>query len=409
MMQTSTIVQQQERGRDEYLYYREVLRGRPMPLAYLDLDLFDANVRQVAAQAGGKRIRVGSKSLRCVAAIERVLEADECFQGILCFTAREAVYLAGQGFKDLLLAYPTWHATDIALVAQATLAGAEITLMVDSIAHIDQIERVVEPYEVRLPICLDIDMSVEFPGLYFGVRRSPLRESADVRPLLERIQASRQVWLDGLMGYEAQIAGVGDQVPGRTARSLLIQQLKKRSLAAIATRRREVVEAIRTSGLPLRFVNGGGTGSELTTRNESVVSEITVGSAFYAPALFDNFKDFRYQPAVGYAIEVVRKPAPHIYTCLGGGYPASGPAGVDKLPSPYLPVGATLLALEGAGEVQTPVSYRGPHRLEHGDPVFMRHAKAGEVCERFTQLVLVQAGAVVAETPTYRGAGQCFL
>ncbi len=406
-MQT-TSVQQQKRAND-YAYYRDIFRERPMPFAYLDLDLFEENIRQIAAQTGGKRIRVASKSLRCVAAIRRVLEADACFQGIMCFTAREAVYLASLGFKDLLIGYPTWHSKDLGLVARATAEGAQITLMIDSIAHIDQIERVAEQYNVRLPVCLDIDMSVNFPGLYFGVRRSPLRTGSDARPVIERLKHSERVWLDGVMGYEAQIAGLGDQVPGQAAKNTLVQQLKKRSLSVIAQRRREVVDLIRTSGLELRFVNGGGTGSELTTRAEPVVTEITVGSGFYSPTLFDNYKDFRYQPAVGYAIEIVRKPAPGIYTCLGGGYTASGAAGADKLPRPYLPEGARLIGLEGAGEVQTPVTYQGDQRIDLGDPIFMRHAKAGEVCERFTHLTLLKDGAIVDEVPTYRGEGQCFL
>lgn len=380
-----------------------------MPFAYLDLDLFAENIRQIAEQSGGKRIRVASKSLRCVAAIRRVLEADPCFQGIMCFTAREAVYLASLGFKDLLIGYPTWQSEDIALVARATAEGAQITLMLDSLAHIDQIERVAEQYKVRLPVCLDIDMSVNFPGLYFGVRRSPLRGGAEVRPLIERLKHSERVRLDGVMGYEAQIAGLGDQVPGQVLKNALIQQLKKRSIGIIAQRRREVVELIRTSGLEPRFVNGGGTGSELTTRAESVVTEITVGSGFYSPALFDNYKAFRYRPAVGYAIEIVRKPAPGIYTCQGGGYTASGAAGPDKLPQPYLPAGARLIAQEGAGEVQTPVTYQGIHHIDLGDPILMRHAKAGEICERFSSLLLLQNGAIVDEVPTYRGDGKCFL
>ncbi|HEY3993761.1 MAG TPA: amino acid deaminase/aldolase [Ktedonobacteraceae bacterium] len=406
-MQTTEI--RQERRADDYPYYREIFRGRPMPFAYLDLDLFEENIQQIASQTGGKRIRVASKSLRCVAAIKRVLEADSCFQGIMCFTAREAVYLAGLGLRDLLIGYPTWNSEDLGLVARATAEGAQITLMIDSIAHIDQIERVAEQYQVRLPVCLDIDMSVDFPGLYFGVRRSPLRLVEDVRPVIERLKHSSFVWLDGVMGYEAQIAGVGDQVPGQLAKNTLVQQLKKRSIGIIARRRREVVDLIRTSGLELRFVNGGGTGSELTTRAEPVVTEITVGSGFYSPLLFDNYKDFRYQPAVGYAIEIVRKPAPGIYTCLGGGYTASGAAGPDKLPRPYLPTNARLIPLEGAGEVQTPVTYQGVHRLDLGDPIFMRHAKAGEVCERFTHLILLKKGEIVEEVPTYRGGGQCFL
>lgn len=406
-MQTTAV--RQQRRADDYPYYREIFRGRPMPFAYLDLDLFEENIRQIASQTGGKRIRVASKSLRCIEALKRVLAADSCFQGIMCFTAREAVYLAGQGFQDLLIGYPTWNSEDLGVVARATAGGAQITLMVDSIAHIDQIERVAEQYNVRLPVCLDIDMSVNFPGLYFGVRRSPLRSVEDVRPVIERLKHPEHVWLNGVMGYEAQIAGVGDQVPGQAAKNTLIQQLKKRSLGIIAQRRQEIVDLVHTSGLELRFVNGGGTGSELTTRTEPAVTEITVGSGFYAPALFDNYKDFRYQPAVGYAIEIVRKPAQGTYTCLGGGYTASGAAGPDKLPHPYLPEGARLIALEGAGEVQTPVTYQGVHQLDLGDPIFMRHAKAGEICERFTHLVLVKKGVVVDEVTTYRGESQCFL
>ncbi|MGH2480226.1 MAG: alanine racemase, partial [Ktedonobacteraceae bacterium] len=297
-MLTSTTDNTQKRA-DDYPYYRDIFRGRPMPFAYLDLDLFAENIRQIADKAAGKRIRVASKSLRCVSAMRRVLEADTCFQGLMCFTAREAVYLAGLGFSDLLIGYPTWHAADLDVVARATAEGAQITLMVDSIAHIDQIERVAEQYHVRLPICLDIDMSVDFPALHFGVWRSPLHTVAEVQPLLERIKDSQSVTLDGVMGYEAQIAGIGDHVPGQAAKNAMVQQLKKRSLGPIAKRRREIVDLIRTSGLTLRFVNGGGTGSQLSTCIEAVVTEVTVGSGFYSPTLFDNYKDFRYQPAVG--------------------------------------------------------------------------------------------------------------
>ncbi|MBI3735552.1 amino acid deaminase/aldolase, partial [Candidatus Sumerlaeota bacterium] len=91
------------------------------------------------------------------------------------------------------------------------------------------------------------------------------------------------------------------------------------------------------------------------------------------------------------------------------GYIASGAAGKDKLPYPYLPAGSELLPLEGAGEVQTPIAYRGPEKLEIGDPIFMRHSKAGELCERFKSLLLVSAGKIVDEVPTYRGEGECFV
>jgi D-serine deaminase-like pyridoxal phosphate-dependent protein len=393
----------------DYDYYRRVFVGRGMPFAYVDLDLLDQNIREVVARASGKRVRLASKSIRSVAVLRRILAADSCFRGIMCFTAREAVYLASQGFDDLLLGYPIWHADDIAAVARAIAGGTHIALMIDSVAHVEQIEAVAAREGVRIPLCLDLDVSLDVPGLHFGVWRSSLRTAAQVRPVLDRIASSSLVWLDGVMGYEAQIAGVGNAYPGQALKNGLVRLLQRRSAREVAGRRATLV-ALATETLgPLRFVNGGGTGSIATTREEPVVSEITVGSAFYGPALFDNYRDFRYQPAAGYAIEIVRRATPTIYTCLGGGYVASGAAGKDKLPQPYLPLGARLDPLEAAGEVQTPIHYSGPVVLNLGDPVFMRHSKAGELCERFTHLLLVSGGSVVDEVTTYRGDGHSFL
>jgi D-serine deaminase-like pyridoxal phosphate-dependent protein len=392
-----------------YSYYKQIFQTRSLPLAYVDLDLLDQNVRQIAARAGGKRIRLASKSLRCVAMLRRILAADSCFQGIMCFTAAEAAYLAEQGFTDLLIGYPAWRTLDIEMVARAVATGTQITLMIDSVAHVEQIEGVARRLGVRLPLCLEIDMSMDLPGLHFGAWRSALRTSQQLRPIVERIQASAHVWLDGLMGYEAQIAGVGDNLPGQPLKNALVRRFKQRSQREVAERRAAIVDFMRQQGIALRFVNGGGTGSLDTTRTEEHVTEITVGSGFYAPMLFDYYRNFRYQPAAGYAIEIVRHPQPFIYTCLGGGYIASGSIGPEKQPQPYLPVGARLDALEGAGEVQTPIHYKGPIPLGLGDPIFLRHSKAGELCERFTSLLLISHGTITDEVTTYRGDGRCFL
>lgn len=393
----------------DYAYYKEVFDGYQMPFAYLDLDLLEQNMRDILARAGDKKIRLASKSLRSVSVIKRILAASPTFQGVMSYTALEAVYLASQGIDDVLIGYPTWHPDDIEAVVYATAEGANITLMVDSIEHVEQVERVASKHGVRLPLCLDIDMATQFPGLHFGVWRSTLRTPEQARPVIERILTSPHVWLDGLMGYEAQIAGVGDNVAGQALKSMLVRQLKRYSLRDVVERRTALVELIASYGQTLRFVNGGGTGSMRTTREEPLVTEITVGSGFYSPTLFDSYRDFHYQPAAGFAIEIVRRPHPSLYTCLGGGYIASGGTGPEKQPRPYLPAGASLDPIEGAGEVQTPIRYKGSISLRLGDPIFMRHGKAGELCERFTHLLLVSDGTVKGKYTTYRGDGQCFI
>ena len=105
---------------------------------------------------------------------------------------------------------------------------------------------------------------------------------------------------------------------------------------------------------------------------------------------------------------MVRRPSADTVTLLGGGYLASGAAGKDRLPEPWLPDGLKLdgsTARRGADAGQRPPA----RSLALGDRVYMRHAKAGELCERLDSLLLVSGDRVVDEAPTYRGEGRTFL
>lgn len=133
------------------------------------------------------------------------------------------------------------------------------------------------------------------------------------------------------------------------------------------------------------------------------------GSGLFQPRLFDDYTSFRGRPAALFALPVVRRPGVGWVSVLGGGYPASGAAGRDRLPQPYLPQGLAYDPQEGAGEVQTPLRGSAADDLLIGDRVWFRHAKAGELCERFDALHLVEGDRVVGTVPTYRGEGQTFL
>ena len=380
-----------------------------MPLALVDLDIFDENIRQILQRARGKRIRVATKSVRCVSLLRRLLDADPSIQGLMCYTAREAVWLSEQGFDDLLVAYPTYHAAQIRTVAQAVKRGVSIYLMVDKQEHLEQIERVGQEENVQIPVCLDLDVSTKFPALHFGVYRSSLRSLEDVKTFVDYLKTCKHVTLSGLMGYEAQIAGITDNAKGQRLKNSIIRFLKRRSIPKVAALRETVVKYLEKEGFVLDFINGGGTGSVETTVQEEVVTEVTVGSGFYTSTLFDNYRKFRHLPAFIYAIEVVRNPEPNVFTCLGGGYVASGPPGVDKTPKVHLPEDGKLFKNEMAGEVQTPIKYKNEGDLKLGDPVFFRHAKAGELCEHFKEIYLVASGKVERKVLTYRGEGMDFL
>lgn len=392
----------------DYTYYQQLFADLPKPFAYVDLDAFDANAQSLAERAAGKPIRVASKSVRCLPLLQRVLEHPQ-YEGIMCFTAPEAVWLSEQGLDNLLVAYPTTAPQHLAAVAAAIANGKTIYLMTDQIAHLERIDAAGRAAGVTMPICMDLDLSTRLPGLHFGVFRSSLVDVPSIVAYLNALPNYPSVQLRALMGYEAQIAGVGDLSEGKGLQNTVVHWLQRRSRREVAAKRAEAVRLVQERLGPLDFVNGGGTGSLESTAAEAAVTEVTAGSGLYAPALFDAYRHFQHLPAAGFAVEVVRQPKAAIYTCLGGGYIASGAIGTDKAPQPYLPKGCQLLPLEGAGEVQTPIRYKGQQALAVGDPIFMRHAKAGELCERFEVLQTIQEGQLGQPLLTYRGMGQCFL
>jgi D-serine deaminase-like pyridoxal phosphate-dependent protein len=392
-----------------YDSYRAALAGYRLPAAFVDLEALSANLADLRARAGGLPIRLVTKSVRCVAILRRVLAGGAPFRGLMCYSPAEAAWLASLGFDDLLVAYPSVEPGDLRAVAGQLRAGRTIALMVDGAVQVQRIAALARAEGVVQPLAIDLDMSSDFPGLRFGVFRSPVDGPAAAVALAAEIARHPSLRLDGLMGYESQIAGLMDEVPGQRAKNAVIRLLKRRSIPEITERRRATVAALAAAGHALRFVNGGGTGSVESTRADDSVTELAAGSGLYMPTLFDHYRAFRGRPAAGFALAVTRAPASGVVTCAGGGYPASGPGGADRMPRPWLPAGCTLVATEGAGEVQTPVRVPAGVALAPGDPLLFRHAKAGELCERFNELLLIEGGAVVDKVATYRGDGKCFL
>ncbi|MER5810281.1 amino acid deaminase/aldolase [Streptomyces sp. NPDC002033] len=380
------------------------------PLALVDLDAFDANADDLVRRAAGKPVRVASKSVRCRALLERVL-ARPGFAGIMSYTLAESLWLARSGFEDVLLAYPSADRSAFGELAHDPKLAAAVTVMVDDPAQLELIDRSRDGGAQEVRVCLELDTALHLLGgrVRVGARRSPLREPGQLAALARVVNERPGFRVVGLMGYEGHIAGVGDALAGRPVRSRMIRLMQGAARRELAARRAEAVRAVRAVVPDLEFVNGGGTGSVAGTAAEDAVTEIAAGSGLYVPRLFDNYTSFRGRPAALFAQPVVRRPGVGVVTVLGGGYPASGAAGADRLPVPYLPAGLRYDPQEGAGEVQTPLLGSPADDLLIGDRVWFRHAKAGELCERFDTLHLVEGDRVTATAPTYRGEGRTFL
>lgn len=394
--------------------WREALGDAVLPAVLVDLDAFDRNVRSIAdtVRSAGARvsIRPATKSVRVPALLRRIAAADPIYQGWMTWSARETLALWQDGLDDFLVAYPTVQPGDLAALRAVHEGGGRVALVVDSSEGLRAASRAMSGVAAPFRLVADVDMSLRALGgaVHLGVRRSPLRSVDEVRRFFALAGGMSDVTMVGWMGYDAQLAGLQDASPFQGAMNLAARAVRAASRKSVRARREALSQALSLDGYRVEIANGGGSGSIDHAPREPWLTEVTAGSGFMGPHLFDYFSNVRFEPAFFMALQAVRSSDVGYVTCQGGGYVASGAPGWDKAPRPWWPAGAKLLSTEGAGEVQTPLRVGRDAQVQIGDVVLLRHAKGGELAERFTDYVLMQGGRASGRAETYRGRGWCF-
>ncbi|WP_296243304.1 MULTISPECIES: alanine racemase [unclassified Psychrobacter] len=395
------------------------------PSSWLDMDALDYNIKRVNQKTQAVKLRLATKSIRSLDVLRYIKNNSPNFIGLMSYAADESVYLLENGFDNILCAYPTLDMTSVAATFKYTKQGATMIWMVDRPEQVEVLNTVAKAHDVIIEVCLDINMSMPLPTLYFGTKRSALMGIKDMKKLLKHVKKCSNIKVSAAMGYEAQIAGLPEHLPGKALLSPAIRLLKNRSQKQVSQRRRSIVEYLKKQGYMLKLVNGGGSGSMDFTSCQPEVTEITVGSAYYKPAYFDYMDSMdAFKPAAGFVLPVTRQPEKGVITCHGGGFIASGATGTDKAPVIHYPKHLSVLNDEGFGEVQTPMAIaktknsKDMPRLNIGDVVWCRHAKAGELCEHFNELICYRQSGQPTVTAnkvekqqtmiTYRGEGKCF-
>ena len=372
------------------------------PLAALDLTALERNAADLVRRANGTAIRVASKSVRCRAVLERVL-GDELtarggFAGIMAYSLREAIWLARLGARDVLLGYPVLDRAGLAELAAAPNLLAAITLMIDDVAQLELTRAALGTDLVHPRVCLDVDAALRIGPLHLGARRSPVRSPEQAGELAA--EALRRGFdVVGVMTYESQIAGLPDSNPA-------VRVVKRLSAIEIGRRRTRVLDAVRAVTGPLEIVNSGGTGS--------IEVSITGPDRHRGDRRFRSLcaDPVRSLPLVHPAPRaVLRHPGPaqtrpeHRHR-LRGRLHRVRPRGSQPGARSGLARRAETARLRRRGRGPDPLA--GGAELEIGDRVWFRHAKAGELCERFTEIHMVDESGARTTVPTYRGEGQCF-
>jgi D-serine deaminase-like pyridoxal phosphate-dependent protein len=364
--------------REAYRRFESVFSGIQAPFAFVDLDALWANAADMLRRSRGKPIRIASNAIRSRPMLQRLLDLDPGFQGVLTCSLPETLWLWEQGLRDLVVADPSSDRACLTRLARLTSEGPEEApaVMVDCIDHLDLIEEAASSFVAPLRVAIEVDLSWwPLRGLAkIGPRRSPIRTPEQAVALAHEIDRRDRTRLVGVRAYEAQIAGIADNRPGKAITNMLVRAMQSASAKDVEERRGEIVAAL-SEVAPLEFVNGGGTGSIEQTAAEWAVTEIATGSGFYAPVSLDHYRSFRPRPAAMFAVPVTR---------------ASGVSDIDA-------AGARRALPRGRA-----------NRLRIGDRVYFRDLRAGELCERFDRLYLVTGATIRDEIPTYRGEGKTF-
>lgn len=362
---------------EAYERFEAIFGGRQAPFAFLDLDAVWANAADMLRRSRGKPIRIASGAIRSRPVLERLLDLDPGFQGALTHSLPETIWLWERGLRDLVVAHPTADRACLTRLARITSEDPDEApvVMVDSTEHLDLIEEAAASFVAPIRVAMDIDLSWQPLGgiVKIGDQRSPIRTADEAVALAQEIDRRERTTLVGVRAYEAQIAGIGDNVPGKAITNLFVRRMQSASASDVEERRAEIVNAL-SEVARLEFVNGGGTGSIETAASEWAVTEIGAGSGFHAPVRLDHYRSFRPRPAAMFALPVTR---------------ASG--------------------LESAPQAaQRALPHTRRDRLELGDRVYFRDLRAGDLCERFNRLFLVTGTTIRDEVPTYRGEGKAF-
>ena len=391
------------------------------PILCVDLDRAQKNLETLAAKLPAEcKVRLSTKSIRCpelLSLLSRSLGPKG--RGVMCFHPDEISFLFDQGFNDVLLAYPLLNESicqRLATLQKSARTDQKFYLMVDLPEHVAMVSRAANELGVRLNVVIDLVVSTRFPGIHFGVHRSSIQSPKQLVELAKRIAGDAHLNLSGIMSYEAQIAGVADRDPRESWHVAAVKRfLKARSLQKISSVRKQVADSLPDLLSSMNILNGGGSGSVGSTGHDPLVNEVTIGSGILCPALFEHYTGLAIEPAIAFALPVVRRPEPNIATLFAGGYIASGSSGANKQPRLFYPGGWSLVANEGFGEVQTPLKKKSATTpdLRVGDTCFFVPAKSGEVMERFQRIYSATLDGkpqidMQKSFKTYRGHGECF-
>ena len=275
----------------------------PTPCMTLDLDLFEQNIRAMAAhsKATGLKIRAHVKVHKSPEIVKRQIALGAI--GATTATVAETELMSAAGIKGAFWTRQPAGRNNITRAVALSKRDPTVMLVVDDPIIADQLEQAAAAAGARLNVAVDV---------HAGLTRHGMQAGQPALELAQKVASSKQLRLAGLMGY----SGGASHTKGFEART----KKSRDDLAGLL----ETVDLCRKSGLDIPIISGGSTGTyNIDTAHR--LTELQCGSYIFMDTLYRRiggkssatvYEDFA--PSLTVMTTVMSKRHPHQATIDAG-------------------------------------------------------------------------------------------
>lgn len=258
------------------------------PVLCVDLDVFEANIRYMAATCRDRGVawRPHSKCHKSSQIAQKLLAAGAI--GVTCAKLGEAEVMALGGVTDVLIANMLAGRQKIARLVALTQVANPIVC----IDHLDQatgMSAALANAGQTVRALVDVDLGMNRTGVPAGRAALALARAIDQLPGLQ---------LRGIMGYEGHLLQVKDPTE------------KAQQIAAAIDQLAHTRDLFVQEGLNCEIVSCGGTGSFEFATQHPAVTEVQAGGGILMDDFYrDSCQVTEMQPALTLVATIVSRPA----------------------------------------------------------------------------------------------------
>ncbi len=268
------------------------------PALVMDLDRFEANVRQMAAHCKntGIALRPHAKTHKCLEIAKRQIAAGAI--GICCAKPGEAEVMGRGGIASILLTSPVVTPAGINRLLALNHVVQELMVVADNAANIQALNEAARSDGKHLAVLLDLD-----PGLH----RTGIIPGDQAMVLARQIHVADHLEFRGLQIYAGHLMHLAQFEERRDKSRGVMNQL--------ALLRDRLAE----EGIRCEILTGGGTGTFDIDAEAATLSELQGGSYIFMDREYNEVGGtFPFQPSLFVQMTVISNNSPRLMTTDAG-------------------------------------------------------------------------------------------